>query len=41
MAIWGIEIKPQHQRVIAETLRNIFIPLVRKIPSFRAQDASV
>ncbi|WRD51548.1 hypothetical protein E5K41_06020 [Helicobacter pylori] len=25
MAIWGIEIKTQHQRVIAKTLRNIFI----------------
>ncbi|ENH59210.1 hypothetical protein HPHPA11_0344 [Helicobacter pylori Hp A-11] len=25
MAIWGIEINPQHQRVIAKTLRDIFI----------------
>lgn len=25
VAIWGIEIKTQYQRVIAKTLRNIFI----------------
>ncbi|EJC53624.1 hypothetical protein HPHPP41_0227 [Helicobacter pylori Hp P-41] len=31
MAIWGIEIKPQHQRVIAKNFNGYFLFVVKTI----------